>query len=63
MHGDDFVESGEPVDLAWMRNELESKLYINTDEHDNIWGRTRYVEGGEDIEWKALLALWSRDIL
>ena len=30
MHGDDFVVSGEPVDLVWMRNELESKLEINT---------------------------------
>ena len=29
VHGDDFV-SGEPVDLVWMRNELESKLEINT---------------------------------
>ena len=28
--GDDFVVSGEPVDLVWMRNELESKLEINT---------------------------------
>ena len=30
VHGDDFVVSGEPVDLVWMRNELESKLEINT---------------------------------
>ena len=30
MHGDDFVVSGEPVDLVWMRNELESKLELNT---------------------------------
>ena len=30
MHGDDFVVSGEPVDLVWMRNELESKLEIHT---------------------------------
>ena len=29
VHGDDFVVSGEPVDLVWMRNELESKLEIN----------------------------------
>ena len=29
-HGDDFVVSGEPVDLVWMRNELESKLEIDT---------------------------------
>ena len=29
LHGDDFVVSGEPVDLVWMRNELESKLEIN----------------------------------
>ena len=30
VHGDDFVVSGKPVDLVWMRNELESKLEINT---------------------------------
>ena len=30
MHTDDFVVSGEPLDLIWMRNELESKLEINT---------------------------------
>ena len=30
VHGDDFVVSGETVDLVWMRNELESKLEINT---------------------------------
>ena len=30
VHGDEFVVSGEPVDLVWMRNELESKLEINT---------------------------------
>ena len=30
VHGDLFVVSGEPVDLVWMRNELESKLEINT---------------------------------
>ena len=30
VHGDDFVVPGEPVDLVWMRNELESKLEINT---------------------------------
>ena len=30
VHGDDFVVSGEPVDHVWMRNELESKLEINT---------------------------------
>ena len=30
VHGDDFVVSEEPVDLVWMRNELESKLEINT---------------------------------
>ena len=29
VHGDDFVVSGEPVDLVWMRNELESELEIN----------------------------------
>ena len=32
VHGDDFVVSGEPVDLVWMRNELESKL---GDQHCN----------------------------
>ena len=32
-------------------------------QHCNTWGRTRNVEGGEDIEQKALLARWSRDIL
>ena len=30
VRGDDSVVSGEPVDLVWMRNELESKLEINT---------------------------------
>ena len=30
VHGDDFVVSGEPVDLVSMRNELESKLELNT---------------------------------
>ena len=30
LHGDDFVVSEEPVDLVWMRNELESKLEINS---------------------------------
>ena len=30
VQGDDFDVSGEPVDLVWMRNELESKLEINT---------------------------------
>ena len=31
VRGFDFVVSGEPVDLVWMRNELEeSKLEINT---------------------------------
>ena len=30
VHGDDFVVSGEPVDLVWMQNELEAKLEINT---------------------------------
>ena len=30
VHGDDFVVSDEPVDLVRMRNELESKLEINT---------------------------------
>ena len=30
VHGDDFVVSGEPTDLVWMRNELGSKLEIDT---------------------------------
>ena len=30
VHGDDFVVSGEPVDLVWMGNELESKLEMIT---------------------------------
>ena len=30
VHRDDFVVSGEPVDLVWMRNELESKVEIGT---------------------------------
>ena len=30
VHGDDFVVSGEPVDLVWMRSELESQPEINT---------------------------------
>ena len=29
VHRDDFVVSGQPVDLVWMRNESESKLDIN----------------------------------
>ena len=29
VRGDDFAVSGEPVDLVWMRTELESKLEIN----------------------------------
>ena len=30
VHGDDFVVSGEPTDLVWMRNELEPRLEIDT---------------------------------
>ena len=30
VRGDDFVVSGEPVDLVWMRSELESQPEINT---------------------------------
>ena len=30
VHGDDFVVSREPVNLVWMRNELESELELNT---------------------------------
>ena len=29
VRGDDCVVSGEPMDLVWMRNELEPKLEIN----------------------------------
>ena len=29
LHGDDFVVSREPVDLVWVRNELESELEMN----------------------------------
>ena len=47
VHGDDFVVSEEPVDLVWMRNELESQL---ENQHHNTWGRTRNVEGGEGTE-------------
>ena len=46
VHGDDFVVSGEPVDLVWMRRvgvEAGNQYY-------NTWRRTRNVEGGEDIE-------------
>ena len=47
VHGDDVVVSGEPVDLVWMRNELDSKLEINI----TILGdEPRNVEGGQDIE-------------
>ena len=30
VHADDFFVSGEPEDLVWMRNEVESKLEVNT---------------------------------
>ena len=30
VHGDDFVVSGDPKDLVWMRNEFGSKLEIKT---------------------------------
>ena len=42
-------------ETSW-RQKAGNQLY-------NTWGRTRNVEGGEDIEQKALLARWSRDIL
>ena len=32
-------------------------------QYHSTWRRTRNVDGGEDIEQKALLARWSRDIL
>ena len=47
VHGDDFVVSGEPVDLVWMRNELGVEA---GNQYYNTWRRTRNVEGGEDTE-------------
>ena len=44
VHGDDFVVSGEPVDLVWMRNELESKLEINTTILGDEPGMSKEVE-------------------
>ena len=44
VHGDDFVVSGEPVDLVWMRNELESKLEINTTILGNGPGMSKEVK-------------------
>ena len=44
MHGDDFVVSGEHVDLVWMRNELESKLEINTTMHGDEPGMSKEVK-------------------
>ena len=44
VHGDDFVVSGEPVDLVWMRNELESKLEINTTTVGDGPGMSREVK-------------------
>ena len=44
VHGDDFVVSGEPVDLVWMRNELESKLEINTTIFGDEPGKSREVK-------------------
>ena len=38
MHGDDFVVSREPVDLVWMRNELESKLESKLEMNTTILG-------------------------
>ena len=45
--------SGKPVDLVWMRNELESKLEINTTILGDETGTSKV---GEDTEEKALLA-------
>ena len=44
VHGDDFVVSGEPVDLVWMRNEFESKLEINTTKLGDEPGMSREVK-------------------
>ena len=44
LHGDDFVVSGEPVDLVWMRNELEFKLEINTTMLGNEPGMSKEVK-------------------
>ena len=47
VRGDDFVVSGEPVHLVWMRNELESKLEINTTILGDEPGMSKE---GEDID-------------
>ena len=47
VHGDDFVVSGEPVDLVWMRSDLGVPA---GNQHHNTWRRTRNVEGGDDPE-------------
>ena len=44
VHGDEFVVSGEPVDLAWMRNELESKLGISTTKLGDEPGMSKEVK-------------------
>ena len=44
VHGDDFVVSGEPVDLVWMRNELDSKLEIYTTEFGDEPGMSKEVK-------------------
>ena len=44
VHGDDFVVSGEPLDLVRMRNELESKLEINTTILGNEPGMSKEVK-------------------
>ena len=51
-----------------MRNELESRLQINTTVLGDEPGMSKEVkilknvEGGEDTEQKALLSRWDRDI-
>ena len=60
VHGDDFVVSGEPTDLVWMRNELESELEIDT---AILGDGTGMSKKGEHPEQEAPLARWSRDIL
>ena len=44
VHGDDFLVSGEPVDLVWMRHELESKLEIDTTTLGNEPGMSKEVK-------------------
>ena len=64
VQGADFVVSGEPTDLVWMRNELESKLEIDTAIFVDGPGMSKEVKIlNRDPEQKAPLARWSWDIL